>query len=178
MRHETTSLPSLLYLRTQFLGLSGRAHPLFVTANSSPYNTTKAQINAIILSGSFQSQSLIRHWSDNKEGYCLAPTCHQIKEDVAHLIDQCMYLEPIRQKHFGIWIEKTANNPYLTDLIHSVLTDEPAERIHFIIDPSTDYRVIEIVHKFGRFNLDEIFNLTRSLIFSLYKTRSNMLTNN
>ena len=71
LRSEVSSLPSLSYFRPEFMSLS-RPHPIWTTARTSPYETEKACVQARMLSGRFRTEELARHWTTNKDGYCLA----------------------------------------------------------------------------------------------------------
>ena len=68
---EAALLPSLKYFSPNFMSLSN-PHPLFTTCAGSPYEVTKAVLQARYLSGRGRVESLTRHWdSSNKEGYCV-----------------------------------------------------------------------------------------------------------
>ena len=62
---------SLKYFDPTFMSLS-RTHPLFTSCGTSPYQVSKAVIQARWLSGRARVESLTRHWDIiNKEGICL-----------------------------------------------------------------------------------------------------------
>ena len=57
LRTQASSLPSLRYLRTEYLGLT-RCHPIFTTCGSSPWEVEKATTQARLLSGRYRMEAL------------------------------------------------------------------------------------------------------------------------
>ena len=61
---------SLKYFDPTYMSLS-TTHPLFTTCGTSPYEVSKAVVQARWLSGRARVESLTRHWDNsNKEGIC------------------------------------------------------------------------------------------------------------
>ena len=83
LRQESSALSSLKYFKPQFMSLL-RPHPLLISAGSSPYEVTKAGVQAIFLSGRYRTEQLCRYWSNNQGGVCLTPSCRDqnINEDI------------------------------------------------------------------------------------------------
>lgn len=68
-RAEAALLPSLKYFKPQFMSLS-RPHPVW-TLPENCYEVAKATIVAMMLSGRYNSDYHVRHWSrTNPTGYC------------------------------------------------------------------------------------------------------------
>ena len=90
LRLEATSLTSLKYFHSNFMSLCS-SHPLWLTAGSSPYEVTKATIQARMVSGRYRTEQLCRFWSENRNVFCLAPSCigQEQEEDLFHLLASC-----------------------------------------------------------------------------------------
>ena len=86
LRGEASLLSSLVYFKPEYMSLT-KPHPIWSTAGSNPYEVSKAVQQARFLSGRYRSEYLSRHWTNNKEGYCLSPTCSNKVEtfDVTHI---------------------------------------------------------------------------------------------
>ena len=74
LRAEVLSLSSLKYFKPHFYSLS-KPHPVWRSAASNPFECSKSSVLALMMSGRYRTDYLCRHWSNNKQGYCLAPTC-------------------------------------------------------------------------------------------------------
>ena len=98
LRGEAESLTSLKYFKPDFMSLM-KPHPIFSSAGPSPYETTKAAVQALFLSGRYRTERLCRHWSSNKGGHCLLPACaeHKILEDEEHILLHCASLSNTRE---------------------------------------------------------------------------------
>ena len=71
LKGEAAFLDSLKFFHPQFISLSS-THPIFTTCGSSPYEVSKAQVQARYLSGRARIEALSRHWDpSNKIGLCL-----------------------------------------------------------------------------------------------------------
>ena len=75
LRGEAAPLLSLSYFHPSFMSLV-KPHPIWTTVGSNPFEVTKAIQQARFLSGRYRSESLASHWSNNANGFCLAPTCN------------------------------------------------------------------------------------------------------
>ena len=113
-------LPSLKYFHPNFMSLC-KPHPLWTTAGSSPYEVNKACIQARMLSGRFRTEQLCRHWSKNKNGYCLAPKCKEVVEDIEHIRTICKSLETSHVRLRASCFTKAAANPHLHQLLIQIL---------------------------------------------------------
>ena len=97
LRGDANELSSLCYFKPQFMSLS-KPHPLITTPGSSPYEVSKAVVQATFLSGRYRTERLCRHWSSNKEGYCLLTQCinYNHVEDLQHIFLHCVSLSEAR----------------------------------------------------------------------------------
>ena len=76
LREESCLLSSLTYFRPDYMSLC-KPHPLWRTAGSSPAKVTKATVQALLLSGRYRTEGLMKHWSSNKSGFCLLSEVQQ-----------------------------------------------------------------------------------------------------
>ena len=152
-----------------------KPHPIWTTAGSSPYEVNKACVQAKMLSGRFRTESLCRFWSTNTNGYCLAPTCHEIVEDIEHILVRCPSLEDSRRRLRSTWLCKAASEPLIHQLLVQVLAAHTEEFSQFVLDPSTNPEVITLSQKYGLNIHKNLFYLTRTWCHTLYKERLKIL---
>ena len=88
LRAEVLSLDSLKYFKPEFHSLL-YPHPILWTAGANPYEVSKALIQCKMLSGRYRSEVVARHWSNNPNGFCFAPTCAQVPESLEHILLYC-----------------------------------------------------------------------------------------
>jgi hypothetical protein len=82
-RLETSPLTSLIFFKPEFHSLCS-PHPIYLTAGPNPYEVAKAVVQSKMLSGRYRTEQLARHWSSDKNDFCLAPTCHEVLESLDH----------------------------------------------------------------------------------------------
>ena len=92
------------HFQPSFYSLATR-HPMWTTADSSPYKVKQATVQAKMLSGQNRTGKLQRHWSDNSEGYCLLPSCNQKLEDLQHILLECNSHIEARERVWRMWRE-------------------------------------------------------------------------
>ena len=67
-----------------------RPHPIWTTCGSNPFESHKASIASRMLSGRYLTDKLQRHWTMNKTGVCLLPTCSPPAEgSLEHILLHC-----------------------------------------------------------------------------------------
>ena len=68
---EAAEKVSLKYFKPQYLSLT-RPHPLWTTCTNNPWETNKALVVSLLLSGRYVTDHHSRQWTkDNQEGFCL-----------------------------------------------------------------------------------------------------------
>ena len=90
LRDEASSLDSLSFFKPEFHSLA-HPHPILWTAGPNPYEVAKAVVQCKMLSGRYRTELLARHWSSNKNGFCLSPSCTaaQVQESLKHILLWC-----------------------------------------------------------------------------------------
>ena len=120
LRAETTALTSLRYLRPQFYSLL-KPHQIWSSSASNPYEVSKSTIVARMASGRYRTEALCRFWSDNRNGFCLAPTCNQVAGDLEHLLIVCPALQQTRTSLQQMLLDRSVQYPALHSTIKQVL---------------------------------------------------------
>ena len=124
-------------------------------------------------SGKYRTASLCRHWTNNKAGFCLAPTCHESQETLEHLLIHCPHYNLTRQKIANIWTTSPINN--ITALLPSLLSGPASQLLHFILDPASHPQTIQLTTVYGNDIQYVLFHLTRSWCFAIHKARLRLL---
>ena len=172
LRGEASLLSSLLYFKPEYMSLS-KPHPIWTTAGSNPYEVSKAVQQARFLSGRYRSGYLTRHWTTNREGYCLSPTCSGVVEDIEHILIHCRAYAECKRRLYSLWL--SSSNPVVKKLVTEAFSEETQYLLQFIIDCSVLPPVISAVQEHGPGILDDLFYLTRTWCFSVHRHRMKML---
>ena len=120
LNDEAASLPSLhLFVATncsvQF------THPIWTSAASNSYECHKSTILARMVSGRYRTDYLARHWTSNKNGFCLLDSCHEVVGDLGHLLITCQGLSQVRDRMRQMLILRTESLIPLNQLIKRIL---------------------------------------------------------
>ena len=162
---------SLLFFNPKFMSLT-TPHPLWTTSGSSPSKIAMATIQAQMISGRYRSESLCRHWSKNKGGFCLlSPSCSNIIEDVPHILSSCCGLSSTRNKLIAYTSDYAASVPAIMDLILTLCIPSNPKFIQFLLDCSCLPEVILAHQQHGKEVLDHLFLITRTWVYTLHKER-------
>ena len=176
MRAKAHILPSLKYLKTEFLGLT-RCHPIFRSCGSSPWEVEKATTQARLLSGRYRLESLSGHWTPwNKDGLCTLPGCWGTnlshKGTVESFLLSCPSLATSRQALYDHTRSHLKIHPELVPLVSECLKLDEAQ---FWLDCSTMSPAITAVQVFGESILFLIMRITRNYCHGLHKARTALL---
>ena len=146
------------------------------TAGSSPYQIAKATVQAKMLSGRYRTARLMRHWSQNREGYCLLPLCSrlEIHEDIDHILVHCASLEDTRTRLTDFSYSQ-CSNPVISYLVQKYCTHKNHLFPQFLLDCSTIPEVITASQEYGEYVLDQLFRITRTWCYSIHRTRLKLL---
>ena len=162
---------SLLFFNPRFMSLSS-PHPIWTTAGSSPAQVAMATVQAQMLSGRYRSESLCRHWSKNRNGFCLLPGCEGLVEDLPHILSSCSGLASIREKLVRFTLDYCTNSaPVLNDLVTSLCKPQNPNFIQFLLDCSCLPEVISAAQVYGDGVLAHLFRISRTWVYSLHRTR-------
>ena len=172
LRGEAALLSSLNFFKPEYMSLT-KPHPLWATVGCNPYEVCKAIQQSRFLSGRYRSEELAGHWSSNKEGYCLAPTCHKKVENTKHILIECEAYFQCKTRLYALWVSYPCS--VVHRLVLEALSAETDYLLQFILDCSVLPSVIHAVQSFGQIVLKKLFYLTRSWCWSVHKQRMKLL---
>ena len=156
-----------------------RPHPIFLSAGPSPYEVTKAHIQALFLSGRYRTEKLCRHWSSNPEGNCLTPLCapNGILEDEEHILLYCPALAETRQRlvKFTLRYAQSVASVAISRILCTYLQPYNPMFFQFLLDCSTIPEVIRLVQEQGKAYQSHLFKVTRTWCYSLHRERLKIL---
>ena len=95
----------------------GRPHLIWEFAQHHPFEVSKAIIVARLMSGRYRTDQMRRHWTQNKEGFCLAPTCQNVAGDIPHMFVSYPAIRSIKQRILSFWNQKSAPCPPLLSFL-------------------------------------------------------------
>ena len=170
LRAEAASLPSLHYFRPQFHSLKS-PHPVWKSAGSNPYESSKSSVLAQMISGRYRTEVLCKHWSDNRAGFCLAPTCCDIPGTLEHLLIECPALETTRKRLQLMWLSRSSQFPPLHHFIANLLTSPSPVQVQFILDPTTFPEMIHYHQYYGQPLIDHLLYLVRTFAYNIHRQK-------
>ena len=171
LMQEAMALDSLLYFKPTQYSLQ-QPSLIWSTAGNNIYECHKSAIIGKMISGRYRSEDLCRHWTpSNKNGFCLADTCSQVKGDLVHILVLCPALHAVRDRLTKLWLDRSASLPALYQLICKVLTSPPSVLVQFILDPSTFPGIITLWEIHGQPLLEHVFYLTRTYAYYMHREK-------
>ena len=176
LRNQAATLPSLQYLKTEYLGLT-MCHPIFWTCGSSPWELEKATTQARFLSGRYRVEALTGHWVPwNRECMCTLPGCWRTerahKGTLESLLLSCPSLSTTRHSLLKFQSNFFLTHPDLLPLVMECVMHDP---VQFWVDCSTLPAVIRSVQESGVSVLCKLFKLTRNYCHSVHNKRVMLL---
>ena len=177
---EAAPLRCLQYFKPELYSLTLHDHSIYMwlSAASNPYECAKSTILSRMATGRYRTEVLCRFWSDNRSGYCRAPSCTQTLGTLEHLLVVCPALDRVRQRLYTMWLEKSVMFPTLHATIRNVLVSNERTILQFILEPLVfpDLYACSKVH-----GQRELFNFRESyhqptILMSLIKRLKMILT--
>ena len=153
-------------------------HLLWTSAGSSPSRIAMATVQAQMISGRYWSESLCRHWSRNKMGFCLLSSNHrEVIEDVTHILKDCDALQDTRLKLLSYTRSYCQGIPtYLSNLILSFMDFTSPNFCQFLLDCSVLPDVIRATQDYDAATIHHhTFMISRTWVYSLHKRRMTLL---
>ena len=126
-----------------------------------------------MLSGCYRTETLARHWSNNKEGYSLGALRPQICESLEHILLWCPSYNSTREKLVTLWVSNSS--PYVTSLDTTILNGPGLSLMQFLLDASSHPIVIRLAQDLGSEELKTIFHLTRTWCYAVHRHRAKLL---
>lgn len=123
------------------------------------------------MSGRFRTEYLTRHWSQNKQGFCLANTCSNTIGDLEHMLIHCKALSEVRGKMWDLMFEKAVEFPPLFLFFQYLEKCLPNIQMQFLLNPTALDEIREILKICGQPALELISYLTRTFTYYLYRKK-------
>ena len=171
LRGEASLLPSLRYFKPEFMNLKS-PHLIWKTAGSNPYEVSKAVQQARFLSGRYRSAELERHWTQNKEGFCLNCNSRE-SESIEHILINCIAYTDTKKKLYNLWLSTKIRSVYI--LVLEALSSNKEYLLQFLLDCSVLPSVIRAAQQHGYVVYKELFYLTRTWCFAIHRQRMRRL---
>ena len=167
LRQEASLLPSLKYVRVDFLSLS-KCHPMFRLCSSSTWEVEKATWQGRLCSGRYKLESLTKHWQPwNLDGMCSLLGCwkttHAHKGNIENFISSCHSLSDVRGSLLAAIEAFVSPNPSLAQIVQHCILSDPTQ---FFLDCSIMPVVISGVQTYGEDLLCTFFKITSNFFFS------------
>ena len=145
---------------------------LWTASGSSPYESSKSTVVAKMLSGRYRTAELCRHWSkSNSGGFCLQDTCHEVTEDLEHILVICPAYHDARNRIRKLWLSWSSEYPGLCNMIHLVTSSSPSVQVQFILTPWAFDGASMLFSVYGIKIVNHMLYLTRTYAYALHKER-------
>ena len=167
---EASTMPSLRYLNPMKHSVA-KPHLLWEAAGSSPHEINKTIILARMMSGRYFTEKLCRFWSENRQGYCMAPTCHEVIGDLEHLLLHCPALHVTRINLQQMWLVRSQVLPPLHDVVKCVLAAPEPVRMSFILDCAAMPPIITLYQTHGMEVLRLVLHMTRTFAYGIHRRK-------
>ena len=175
LRKEAELLTSLSSFKPSFMSLT-RPHPLWTTAGHSPRKVAMALVQALMLSGRYRTNSLLRHWSSTDGSCSLSVECKNILEDIPHILAFCPAFEDVRSNLIKFTRDYILHLPPLfCDLVLTMCCPSNPRFSSFLLDCSTFPETIQLVQVLGADVLQHLFHITRTWVYALHRKRLKLL---
>jgi hypothetical protein len=177
LRAEAAPLDSLSLFRADFMSLSS-PHPIWKSAGCSPHEVKKATVQARMLGGRYRTCWLRRHWSGDQSGSCRIPGCTGEPGTLLHLgTAQCQGLASAKVRALALWRNFLRDEPNLFPLICDFSLGDPEDFLAFLVDPTTQTKVISLAQSFGtQYDvIGKLCYMTRTWLFTMHKERLKLM---
>ena len=130
-----------------------------------------ATVHAWVLSGSYRSDARLAKWTGESES-CSLPGCGSMKGDIQHLLSgECPALQPKLAQALSNGLAFLEPYPYLHEQAVLSLQGPPEQWLYFLLDPSTDEKLIQYKQEYGVKSLNPVFRFSRTLIWTMHRER-------
>ena len=151
-------------------------HLLWSTFGYLSTKIAMATVQARMISGGYKSESLCKHWSKNRDGFCLlSPKSVNTVEDVPHILSSCSGLSDQRRKLFSFTSSYAASVPAIMDLILTLSLPSNPSFVQFLLDCSCLPEVILATQQHRKEVLGHLFLITRLWVYTVHRERMKLL---
>ena len=171
---ETRKLKSLKYFKPELYSLT-KPHYMWTSAASNPFECSKSTILARMASGRYRSDMLCRHWSRNRSGFCIAPSCTQTSGTLEHLLVSCPAHSSARERLYQMWLEKSVMFPNLHATIKAILVSPAPTIAQFILEPLAFQLILSDFLTLGDKYAQQLAYMTRTFAFYIHREHQKLL---
>ena len=118
---------------------------------------------------------LCRHWSRNKSGFCIAPSCSETPGTLEHLLVSCPALSPTRERLYQMWLERSVMFPTLHAIIRALLKSPAPIIIQFILEPLAFKLILSDFKTLGDQFAHQLAYMTRTFAFYIHREHQKLL---
>ena len=172
LRMEAEELTSIPYFKPKFMSLTS-PHPIWTSCGSSSFESHKAVTACRMLSGRYLTDKLQRHWTQNRNGYCLLPQCLPKSDgSLEHLLLHCQALSTTRTKLYQLCTTLAQESSLLSTILNSILLSDNNELIlQLVLDCSVLPIVIRTTQIYGTQTRDRLLYLGRTWCYNIHRER-------
>ena len=155
-----------------------KPHPIWTSCGLNSFETQKAVTASRMLSGRYLTDLLQRHWTQNKSGACLLPTCSPASQQgsLEHLVLDCSALAHTRAKLYRLSTKVSLESDLLYYIITLILQSDSRELLmQLIIDCTVIPEVVQITQAFGTKTRDRLLYLGRTWCYNIHRERMNQM---
>ena len=120
-------------------------------------------------SGRYRTEMLTRYWSNNRGGYCRAPSCVSTPGTLEHLLATCPALSQARERLYQMWLEHTVMFPSLHATIRKVLESPADIVVQFVLEPLAFKDILSDFKSLGTQYAHQLSYLTRTFAFNMHR---------
>ena len=164
-------LSSLMIFNTMHLTLQ-QPSMVWLMAGNSSFECAKSIVVGKMISGRYRTDYLCRHWTpSNREGFCLADSCIDVKGDLAHMLFLCPSLSFQRERLFKFWIDKSMCLPDLLHIMKQIVSSPLPVKMCFVLDPSLIPAVNVLCATHGITVLTHVYYLARTFAYYMHRAK-------
>ena len=180
LRAEAFQLKSAPFFNPSFMSLT-KPHPIWSTCGPNPFECHKAVTATRMLSGRYFTDYLQRHWTpDNKEGFCLLPTCKHSAStplgNLDHLLLFCPALSHTRVKLLDLFSRVSLEHHAIASIVNSVFTKpNHSALLQLLLDCTTMPDVILATQVYGDHVQNRLLYLGRTWCYNIHRERMKLM---
>ena len=182
LRGEAKVASSIKFFHPEFMSLSV-THRIFTSCGSSPYEVSKAVIQARCLSGRARIEALEKHWDPrNKDGLCMLCRAEDLNSTSVGSLEHfllnggCPSLAEARLSMLQMINAFLVPRPYLFPVFLNLWGYDSDIMLQLLLDCSAIPMVIKLAQEMANLKIyDELFYITRTYVAKILLTRRQLL---
>ena len=124
-----------------------------------------------MMSGRYRTDYFARHWTSNKQGFCLIPGCSDKIGDLQHLLIECSALSNKRANILELLIKKAIMLLPLHSLLGLIFQSQPELQCHFILDPFSFHDIRFLCNLYGQTIIKFVCYFVRTFAYTIHMER-------